>query len=205
MDTTRFSRTWGSTHQHLAGYYGMVKRLDEALGRLQDALDSLGLLENTVVLYTSDHGCHFKTRNSEYKRSCHESSVRVPTALQGAMFDGGGRIDELVSLVDLPPTLLDAAGLPIPENMRGQSILPLMNKDEVDWDDDVFIQISESQVGRSIRTKRWKYCVTAPDKNGSDVASSEEVMLSNICMTSRQTAMSYTTVSIHTPIKKCVR
>src|SRR5262249_52315102 len=47
----------GSTHQHIAGYYGMVKRLDEALGRVQDALKSLGLERDTVVLFTSDHGC----------------------------------------------------------------------------------------------------------------------------------------------------
>ena len=162
----------GSSHQHLAGYYGMAKRLDEALGRLQDALESLDLLDNTIILFTSDHGCHFKTRNSEYKRSCHESSVRVPTAIQGAKFNGGGRIDELVSLVDLPPTLLDAAGLPIPEEMSGRSILPLVNKESIEWDNDVFIQISESQVGRSIRTQRWKYCVTAPDKSGRDNANS---------------------------------
>jgi arylsulfatase A-like enzyme len=109
----------GSTHQHLAGYWGMVKRLDEALGRLLDALTSLSLREKTVVLFTSDHACHFKTRNAEYKRSCHESSIRVPTALQGPGFDGGGQIRPLVSLIDLPPTLLDAAGLPVPEGMQG--------------------------------------------------------------------------------------
>src|SRR5690606_34541735 len=60
----------GSSPQHLGGDYGMVKRLDEALGRLLDALRSLDMLDNTIVLFTSDHGCHFKTRNSEYKRSC---------------------------------------------------------------------------------------------------------------------------------------
>src|SRR5205085_11714901 len=79
----------GSTHQHLAGYFGMVKRLDEGLGRLLDALKSLELQDDTVLLFTSDHGCHFKTRNSEYKRSCHDSSIRVPTALQGPGFEGG--------------------------------------------------------------------------------------------------------------------
>ncbi len=156
----------GSTHQHLAGYYGMVKRLDEALGRLLDALKSLNLTNNTVVLFTSDHGCHFKTRNKEYKRSCHESSIRVPTALQGPNFDGGGQIRELVSLIDLPPTLLDAAGLPIPKEMQGHSILPLVKSDEHEWPEEVFIQISESQVGRSVRTHRWKYGITAPDKSG---------------------------------------
>jgi len=156
----------GSTHQHIAGYYGMVKRLDEAFGRLLDAIKSLGLEENTVVLFTSDHGCHFKTRNGEYKRSCHESSIRVPTAITGPGFTGGGQIQELVSLVDLPPTLLDAAGIPVPEQFEGRSILPLVGRQAVDWPEEVFIQISEIQVGRAVRTRRWKYSVVAPDRNG---------------------------------------
>ncbi len=152
----------GSANQHLGGYFGMVKRLDEAYGRLIDALISLELLENTIVLFTSDHGCHFKTRNQEYKRSCHESSIRVPTVLSGPGFKGIGRLDNLVSLVDLPPTLLDAAGLDIPQNMNGRSILSLTkNIENKDWPDEVFIQISEAQTGRAIRTQRWKYSVSA--------------------------------------------
>lgn len=156
----------GSTHQHIAGYYGIVKRLDEALGRLLDALESLGLMDNTIVLFTSDHGCHFKTRNDEYKRSCHESSIRVPTALQGPGFDSGGQVRQLVSILDLPPTLLDAAGLPIPEEMEGRSILPLLKGEAQAWPEEVFVQISESQVARAVRTHRWKYSVTAPDADG---------------------------------------
>jgi arylsulfatase A-like enzyme len=163
----------GSSPQHLGGYYGMVKRLDEALGRLLDALRSLNLLENTVVLFTSDHGCHFKTRNGEYKRSCHESSIRVPAALCGPGFDGGGQIDALVSLVDLPPTLLDAAGLPIPPSMQGRSILGLLRDDPAAWPEEVFVQISESQVARAIRTRRWKYCVSAPGLSGWEQAGSD--------------------------------
>ncbi|MFS0726640.1 sulfatase-like hydrolase/transferase [Paenibacillus sp. 1P07SE] len=157
----------GTAHQHLDGYYGMVKRLDEALGRLLDALKSLGMLDNTVVLFTSDHGCHFKTRNGEYKRSAHESSIRVPLAVSGGSFRGGGRLDELVSLIDIPPTLLDAAGIPVPPQMQGRSMLPLLRGGEgtVDWPEEVFVQISESQVGRAVRTKRWKYGVTAADKH----------------------------------------
>jgi arylsulfatase A-like enzyme len=156
----------GSTQQHLAGYYGMVKRLDEALGRLLDALESTGLAENTVVLFTSDHGCHFKTRNGEYKRSCHESSIRVPTAIIGPGFDGGGQVPQLVSLIDLPPTLLEAAGITPPADYEGRSILPLLRGDSPDWPEEVFVQISESQVGRSVRTARWKYSVEATDKDG---------------------------------------
>jgi arylsulfatase A-like enzyme len=156
----------GSAHQHLPGYYGQVKRLDEALGRLLEALKSLDLLENTIVLFTSDHGSHFKTRNDEYKRSGHEASIRVPTALRGPGFDGGGRIQKLVSLVDLPPTLLDAAGLSIPVEMQGNSILPLIRHEPIKWQEEVFIQISESQVGRAVRTQRWKYGVVAREKHG---------------------------------------
>jgi arylsulfatase A-like enzyme len=115
----------GSTHQHIAGYYGMVKRLDEAFGRLIEALKSLDLLDQTIVVFTSDHGNHFKTRNSEYKRSCHESSIRIPMAITGPGFKGGGRIEELVSLIDLPPTLLEAAGITAPPEMQGHSLLPL--------------------------------------------------------------------------------
>ena len=163
----------GSTHQHLGGYYGMVKRLDEALGRLLDALKSFDLVDNTVILFTSDHACHFKTRNSEYKRSCHESAARVPTAFQGPGFNGGGQIQELVSLIDLPPTLLDAAGIPVPEEMGGRSILPLTHGENADWPEEVFMQISEAQVGRAVRTHRWKYGVDAPEKHGGQDAGSD--------------------------------
>jgi arylsulfatase A-like enzyme len=163
----------GSTQQHIAGYYGMIKRLDEAFGRLLDALKSVGLSDQTILLFTSDHGCHFKTRNSEYKRSCHESSIRIPTALIGPGFTGGGQIKELVSLVDLPPTLLDAAGLTVPEHFQGRSILPLVQGNATDWPEEVFIQISESQVGRAVRTQRWKYSVAASHKNGWEAPDSD--------------------------------
>ena len=170
----------GSTHQHIAGYYGMVKRLDEGLGRVLDALKSLNLLDNTIILFTSDHGCHFKTRNAEYKRSSHESSIRVPTALHGPGFNGGGQLGQLVSLVDLPPTLLDAAGIPVPEEMQGRSILPLTRGETEGWPEEVFVQISEAQVGRAVRTHRWKYGVAAPGGRraqgaGSDVYAEESL------------------------------
>ncbi len=163
----------GNAPQHLGGYYGIVRRLDEALGRIQDALKSLHLADNTILAFTTDHGCHFRTRNSEYKRSCHESSVRIPLALQGPGFAGGGQVRELISLIDLPPTLLEAAGLPVPAEMQGRSFLRLLQGNKAGWPDDVFIQISEAQVGRAIRTQRWKYGVTAPEKHGSKDAGSE--------------------------------
>ena len=170
----------GSSHGQLAGYLGMIKRLDEALGRLVDALVSLDMLEDTVILFTSDHGNHFKTRNAEYKRSCHEASVRVPTMLYGGPFSGGGRISQPVSLIDLPPTLLDGAGIPVPAAMSGRSILPLLRGEAAEWPEEVFIQISESRVSRAIRSRRWKYAVTASDKDGWDEASSESYIESEL-------------------------
>lgn len=78
-------------------------------------------------------------------------------------FDGGGRVRELVSLVDLPPTLFDAAGVAAPGPMHGRSIMPLLRGEPVVWPREVFIQISESGTARAIRTHRWKYEVSAPD------------------------------------------
>ncbi len=170
----------GSSHQQLAGYLGMIKRLDEALGRLVDALISLDMLEDTVILFTSDHGNHFKTRNAEYKRSSHDASVRVPTMLYGGPFTGGGRISQLVSLIDLPPTLLDAAGIPIPERMSGRSILPLISGEAEVWPHEVFVQMSESHLGRAIRSKRWKYAVSAPNGDGWDDAASDHYVESEL-------------------------
>ena len=75
-------------------------------------------------------------------------------------------LSDLVSLIDLPPTILDAAGLDIPEEMQGRSILPLTRGERENWPEEMFVQISEAQVGRAVRTHRWKYGVDAPDKCG---------------------------------------
>ena len=80
----------GSTaHKDLGGYWGQVKRLDEGFGRILDVLKSLKLTDDTIVLYTADHANHFKTRNSEYKRSCHDNSLRIPGAATGPGLHGG--------------------------------------------------------------------------------------------------------------------
>ena len=160
----------GSAARHLPGYWGMIKRLDEALGRLQDALKSLELDDNTIILFVSDHANHFKTRNGEYKRSCHDASIRVPCAISGPGFEAGGQLQQLTSLVDVPPTLLDAAALPIPDSMQGRSVLPLVRRENVEWPEEVLVQISESQTGRCVRTHRWKYSVSVPGSSEPSVA-----------------------------------
>lgn len=153
----------GSSARDWAGYCAMIKRLDDALGRLMDALESTGQAKNTVVAFISDHGCHFKTRNAEYKRTPHESSVRVPFALWGPQWNGGGEHTCPVSLVDLVPSLLDCAGINIPDSMQGVSLLPVITGDRSRLPEDSFIQFGDGFLppGRALRTHRWKYAVGA--------------------------------------------
>jgi arylsulfatase A-like enzyme len=163
----------GTAAAHLPGYYGMVRKLDEAFGRILDVLKSMDILDNTIVMFTSDHGNHFRTRNAEYKRSCHESSIRIPAAIQGPGFDGGGRVSALTSIIDFAPTLLDAAGLTVPSTMQGRSLMPIIRRQTNQWPEDVLIQISEDTVGRALRTKRWKYGVTATHLDGTKYSTSD--------------------------------
>lgn len=157
---------FGDWRENLADYYGAIKRIDEKFGELIEALKEKGIYDNTVILFTSDHGSHFRTRNEEYKRSCHEASLRIPLVIRGGVFTGGYVNDQQVSLIDLPETLLDIAGIAIPASMQGRSLLELIKGDCPDWPDEIFAQISESQVGRCICTKDFKFGVTAPGKDG---------------------------------------
>lgn len=133
--------------------------MDECVGRIRDVLLSLELTDDTVLSYTSDHGSHFRTRNAEFKRSCHESSIRVPMLIEGPRVPAGCRVTRPVSTVDLAPTLLGLAEIPIPQGMRARSLLEPALSD----DDAVLIQITESEVGRALRTNRWKYHVSSED------------------------------------------
>ena len=141
-------------------YMAAINRLDENVGRLVAKLKEKGLYENTILIYTSDHGSHFKTRNLEYKRSCHDSATHTPLIIRGGPFQGGKKEERLVSLIDLPPTMLDLAGIPIPKSYMGHSLVRELAGEEPEREC-VFIQISESQCGRAIRTKQYKYSVRA--------------------------------------------
>jgi len=158
--------TKGDWRENYPDYLGCINSLDHNLGRIRDELEALGMADDTLIIFTSDHGSHFRTRNGEYKRSCHDACTHVPMVLCGPGFRGGHTVGEMASLIDLPPTLLDTAGLTVPGYMRGRPLQRLMEGPVPDWPDDVFIQISESQVGRAVRTVRWKYSVHAPDRDG---------------------------------------
>jgi arylsulfatase A-like enzyme len=165
----------GNWQTQLPGYYGCVASLDENVGRLLQALEETGQLEQTIVVYTADHGCHFRTRNAEYKRSCHDASLRIPLVIWGGPFSRRQVVPEPVGLVDLLPTLLDAAGVAIPETAQGRSLLPLARREASaceSWPPEVLVQISESCTGRALRSERWTYCVAAPRGAGPAEASS---------------------------------
>jgi arylsulfatase A-like enzyme len=154
----------GDWHQQLPDYYGACESIDASVGRLRKILDEEGIAENTIFVFMSDHGCHFMTRNEEYKRSTHNSSLRVPLVIHGPGFETARQIQEIVGIVSIAPTLLDAAGIPVPESMKGRSLMPLVHDANARqyWPNSELVQISESMTGRAIRTKGWTYCVADP-------------------------------------------
>lgn len=139
-------------------YISAINRLDYNVGKLVAKLKQQGIYEDTIIIYTSDHGCHFKTRNMEYKRSCHESSIHTPLIIKGGGFEGGKRDNRLVSLIDLPPTMLSMAGIKTPPNYKGYDLTKETDDPETRRKC-VFMQISESQCGRAVRTDRFMYSV----------------------------------------------
>jgi len=165
----------GNWQDHLPGYYGCVQRIDEAVGRILQFLEKQNQLDDTIVVFFSDHGCHFRTRIGEYKRSPHDASLRVPFILQGPGLNQAMEIQQQVTLLDLAPTLLDAAGIQPQEGMRGRSILPLTHDPDARAKRDAapaYIQISASMCARAIRTREWTYCVCDPALDGDRVPGS---------------------------------
>ncbi len=160
--------TQGNWRENYPDYLGQCASLDENVGRLVDTLKEVGEWENTILVYTSDHGSHFCTRNKEYKRSCHDGCTHIPLIICGPGFEGGQVREEMVSLLDLPTTLLDCAEIPKPEHFAGHSLLRLVRGETQAWPESVFMQISESQVGRAVRTKSWKYSVRADADGWND-------------------------------------
>ncbi len=148
-----------------ANYYGDIKAIDQSVGRLLKTLKEQGLEDNTIVVFMSDHGCHFRTRNTEYKRSPHESSIHVPLVIQGPGFNNSQIIPELVSMIDVTPSLLDCVGLPVPSCMQGKSFMPLLHDASArqSWRNEVFIQVSESETARALRTPEFTYVALAHD------------------------------------------
>lgn len=164
--------TGGDWRYNYPDYLGCCHALDANLGRLRDTLDELGIADDTVMLYTSDHGSHFRTRNAEYKRSCHDGCLRIPMVAWGGDFTGGQSSADLVSLIDVPPTLLRAADIDLPEAFRGRPMQEALAPAEPR--EAVYAQISESHLGRAVRTPQWTYEITAPNAAGRELKPADD-------------------------------
>ena len=141
----------------LADMHGMVYAVDEAVGTILDVLSETGLDEETLVVVTTDHGIAFPRA----KGSCYDAGIEAALVLRyPGLADGGKRYDELLSNVDVLPTLLEFTGLEIPDRIEGRSVLPLLTDDPYDERDHVFAEMTWHDMYnpvRAIRTQRYKY------------------------------------------------
>jgi arylsulfatase A-like enzyme len=170
----------GSWPSQLSDYFACVARVDDAVGTIRQTLAETGLDKNTIVAFLSDHGCHFKTRNSEYKRSPHESSIHIPLIIEGPGFNRSMQVSELVSQVDLAPALLEAAGLAAPASMQGRSFLPLLDRRTEGWRNEVHFEMSEFWTGRGLRTPQYTYAAVAPKQPGWKSAPAADRYVENV-------------------------
>lgn len=171
----------GNAYEEYPDYLGQCASLDENLGKLVAKLKEKNLFDNTVIIFASDHGSHFKTRNvdehlngyDDYKRSCHDGCLHVPLVIAGGPFKGGKSIESLVSTESLPKTILALAGVDVGDKMIGENLLNVVENKDPNRPNEVYAQISESRVGRCIRTKDYTYAVYAPHINGGAQADSD--------------------------------
>jgi len=153
---------------HLADYYNCISRLDVGIGYLLDELEKSGRAKDTVVIYVADHGPQF----ARGKITSYELALRVPLIiydprrLAPAVRPAGPAVrDELISTVDLLPTILNAANVAAPSNLPGRSLLPLLNGPSPSWRRYLFTEWNTSHTGsgpllffpqRTIRDERYK-------------------------------------------------
>lgn len=121
-----FPRTPEVVRQHIADYYGMITHLDAKVGEILRTLDEKGLAENTIVIYTGDHGLAVGQHGLMGKQNLYDHSIRVPLLLRGPGIPAGQRRDALCYLFDLFPSLCEIANIAIPPTTEGNSLLPLI-------------------------------------------------------------------------------
>lgn len=121
--------------RYLQDYLATVQSIDDNVGRFLDALDAAGLRDNTIVVYTSDQGFFLGEHGLYDKRFMYEESLRVPFLVRWpAVIKPGTRTDAMALNVDFAPTFLEAAGVPVPADMQGRSLLPVWRgQTPADW------------------------------------------------------------------------
>lgn len=151
-----------------AAYYGLVRRMDLHLGAIMDRLDTLGLADNTLVVYASDHGDHIGERGLWWKHTMYDESAKVPLVMRWpGQIPQGERRSECVSLLDVAATFTDAGSAASLPNSQARTLVRLATGTAQDWDDTICSQYcvdpGEPYSGerwtlqRMVRSGRWKY------------------------------------------------
>ena len=150
------------------GYYASISYVDDQVGRLMQALNDLGLAENTIVVLWSDHGWKLGEHNSWSKMTNYELDTRVPLIVYAPAYKGNGSsTNAFIELVDVFPALCDLSGLEIPTHIQGSSFKAVMNNPDVAWKSAAFSQYlrgryhpeegEKEYMGYAMRTERFKY------------------------------------------------
>ena len=134
--------------------YASISFMDAQAGRVLTALDHLGLAENTIVVFLSDHGYLMGEHGQWGKQSLFEESVRAPMIIAAPGYAEGGAAPHPVEFVDVYPTLVELARLPAPDGLAGRSLVPILAQPDLPWPHPAFSQVG---AGTTIRTQRWAY------------------------------------------------
>ncbi|MES2738012.1 MAG: sulfatase [Verrucomicrobiota bacterium] len=158
----------------IRAYLACVSYVDAQAGRLLASLKEQGLLENTIVIFTSDHGWHLGEHGLWHKRSLFEESARVPLIVSAPGMKGNGRTSlGLAELTDLYPTLCDLCGIPAPSHLQGKSLRPVLNDPASSVHEAAFTQARRGKDaehwGRSVRTARWRCTEWDEGRNGIEL------------------------------------
>jgi arylsulfatase A-like enzyme len=139
-DMRRYGSTEEEIRELIAKYWGLVTQVDISVGAILDKLESLGISENTIIVYTSDHGDLMGAHGMVAKGVMYEESVRIPFLLKDPRSNTSSRtIKERVSQIDIVPTLLDLMGHEIPASLEGKSLVPALLAEEFPAED-IFIE-----------------------------------------------------------------
>lgn len=146
-------------------YYRTITAVDQNVGRLLERLDRSGLAEDTVVVFVSDNGFFLGDHGMFDKRLMYEESIRVPLIVRyPPLVRRGQTSDQMVLNTDMAPTLLELAGLPVPEGLHGRSLVPLLRgRPEASWRNSFLYEYYEFpgshmvRKNRGVRAERWKY------------------------------------------------
>ena len=139
-DSEKYGSTEAEFRELIARYWGLVSQVDISVGAILDKLESLGLSDNTIVVFTSDHGDMMGAHRMVAKGVMYEEAVRIPFLLRDPRITTSQRIiNERISQIDIVPTLLDLMGREIPGYLQGKSLVPALEQDEFPAED-IFIE-----------------------------------------------------------------